>query len=814
MSYLSSVKCWARRSKTTVYGLQRDQMKGFDNLRPQGFYDAISAYGLPSSICDLDRAAQTDTLCYIRTAYGITEPISISSITKQGGSLSPIKSTLTTSLGHHYLNDILASDPDVLITSTKAQKVDPHLPDDKLQATIGMVEATDNSHIFSHTLPSLRCNVLAMERFQFAYGWTTNWLKSAAFVLEPPATPPDFAEFDSITDAAELKAFIDDFTFPKFIRRAPITLLRKIVMQNIISKARALLSLQPISRADTEDLDTRIKTKIHAEIGMPFMSNSEVLTLPTDLHGLEFPSIARVNDGIAIDGLHRDLNHQIPSYRTLARITLTDWTCTINNCTNPIDSDGLSRSFTQYPGRIPFGWIVAQQAMSKLAPKLCLKRTHVDGILSGDVSLSHILQLFGNKHPLIVQPDGKSILSLRAKRIRSLKDMGEWRTQPDRKLIIIVKPQPFNSTWSQATKQNWTKLSNVLRCVDADWFSLGRLHDSRPASAFDNKSVTAAITGPDTLALKIEGRNISILHGELMGLILSLTLSNPLDTDCKLYTDHLNSVRLIDDSKTAVDQQTRLHGMNGRSYYRWILALTDENPLTITYTPGHSTEVSIPARMNFEADHYASSAQKHIDVPTAPIPTFFMDEYTFFTLDDGWIESNTRNYVAKSQIHHASTAATDSNHQRMALQLYDTKPPPEYSYTHAGKLESPLCRLGCNAIEDQHHIFVDCPRYTPWHTTTANELAARTNNKLKEKGIEEADRVDLLAAVKPLFINDASIWPLQYSVYFLSHIPKFDHRIPSIKDPDDKIADKRLAHHLAADWHLACIHLAGRIWGN
>ncbi|KAJ7843507.1 hypothetical protein B0H14DRAFT_2359025 [Mycena olivaceomarginata] len=27
-----------------------------------------------------------------------------------------------------------------------------------------------------------------------------------------------------------------------------------------------------------------------------------------------------------------------------------------------------------------------------------------------------------------------------------------------------------------------------------------------------------------------------------------------------------------------------------------------------------------------------------------------------------------------------------------------------------GKLETPLCRLGCKAIEDQHHIFVNCPR--------------------------------------------------------------------------------------------------------
>ena len=49
--------------------------------------------------------------------------------------------------------------------------------------------------------------------------------------------------------------------------------------------------------------------------------------------------------------------------------------------------------------------------------------------------------------------------------------------------------------------------------------------------------------------------------------------------------------------------------MNGRSYYRWILALTDESPLEISYTPAHTNEVSLPALLNFEADHYTSSAQ-------------------------------------------------------------------------------------------------------------------------------------------------------------------------------------------------------------
>jgi hypothetical protein len=35
------------RHKQSVYALKCDQMKGFDYLHPQGFYDAITVYGLP-----------------------------------------------------------------------------------------------------------------------------------------------------------------------------------------------------------------------------------------------------------------------------------------------------------------------------------------------------------------------------------------------------------------------------------------------------------------------------------------------------------------------------------------------------------------------------------------------------------------------------------------------------------------------------------------------------------------------------------------------------------------------------------------------
>jgi hypothetical protein len=320
-----------------------------------------------------------------------------------------------------------------------------------------------------------------------------------------------------------------------------------------------------------------------------------------------------------------------------------------------------------------------------------------------------------------------------------------------------------------------------------------------------------------------------------MGLVLS-----PADhPDAILYTDHLNSVRLIEDSRTVVDQRHRLRTMNARSYYRWILALIAKNPLKIVYTRSHTDELSLPSRINYEADHFASSAQRAIHtVFTAPIPTFSMDDYTFHSYADGWIESNIRYFIDKSTTRSISQRIGAGHQQRMALDLYDRSHPPEWSYTHAysaysavvqlyarsgqlptadtlhsrGKLETPNCRMGCNTIEDMHHIFVECPRYTDWRFKATNDILTRSKAKLAEKELEEANAVDLLVAAKSLFV-DSPIWPLQYSAFYLGHIPKLDALVPRNHDLSN-ITHTRLIHHFASDWHTACIRLAGRIWGD
>jgi len=116
-------------------------------------------------------------------------------------------------------------------------------------------------------------------------------------------------------------------------------------MQSIVSRCRALLSLQPIKQVNAEQLDRVITNKIHELLRFPYTPNMSILTLPLNQQGLDFPSIARINARIAVDGLMQDLNHHIKAYRDVARISYADWTCRFNNCENPIDGQGLEQRY-------------------------------------------------------------------------------------------------------------------------------------------------------------------------------------------------------------------------------------------------------------------------------------------------------------------------------------------------------------------------------------------------------------------------------------------------------------------------------------
>ncbi|KDQ49630.1 hypothetical protein JAAARDRAFT_63609 [Jaapia argillacea MUCL 33604] len=625
MGFLSNVSCWSNRMKQSVYAIKRDQMKGFDYLAPEGFHDAIRAYGLPEAIIDLDKAAQENVSCRIRTAYGLTEPILISGVNMQGRSASPIKSTFTTGMGHYWLNDLAAASQDTLIIQTDAgRRNDPHLSIDNIRLPIVMVEATDDSYIFAKTLVGLQYFCLMMERFQFTYGWLTQWSKTA------------------------------------------------MMAQIIAARVRAMLSLQPLREDDAVALDTLIASKIHGLLGFPFAPNKDILTLPVPFMGFEFPSISRINTTLAIEGLVRDLNHHVAPYRQMALITMADWSCMYNNCLSPLDRSGLSLDFVHYYNRLPTAWIVAQKMLRSIKPRLYIRQTDQSHVIRGEIGLSHAAHLCSRHRPNA--PHGRTWLSLRSRGIQWLRQVGDWDYDP-----------------------LWASDGSMLPAL---------------AGLRDLKTVTAAVTGPSTAIFRIMGRNSSILHGELFGIISALTLADE-NTSAILYTDHLNTVRLIEDHRTALSQEKR--------------------NVAIEYTRGHADDTSIPSRLNSEADHYASKSQRFSDnLPPAPIPTFFMDEYTPYSESDGWIESNLKEYISLLLVEQTSMVLGTGHKFRMATWLYDPRPPPNHPYTRApsaysatvqlyarsgqlptalcladrGRTLSASCRFGCQTYEDPHHVFV------------------------------------------------------------------------------------------------------------
>ncbi len=371
------------------------------------------------------------------------------------------------------------------------------------------------------------------------------------------------------------------------------------------------------------------------------------------------------------------------------------------------------------------------------------------------------------------------------------------------------------------------------------WASDGSM---RPAASgiLESKTITCAITGPQTIAMRVTGQANSILHGELMGLVATLTISSAQHNGGKIFSDHLNTTRLISDHKAGGYVEAKLRHMPGRSFYRWLIQLVDENHNTaIEYTPGHATKLETPAaRLNFEADHYASTASTDEfsqGLLIAPTPTFWMDEFTFHSQELGWIESNIKTMFVTLTDRNVSRSLSHGRQLRFAKWLYDPTPPPLHPYTRShsaystavqlyarsGQLptadglkqrkhqESNLCRMGCQTVEDVHHIFTICPSFAEYRTEARRKVVDDTSKLIdKEKLLEASEREKIMNLAESLF-SDCLIWPLKCTQYYLGHIPRIDDhmQVGSVKQ-------ERLRHNLHSMWHLAAIRLAGRIWGE
>ncbi|KAG6899040.1 hypothetical protein C0993_001456 [Termitomyces sp. T159_Od127] len=235
-----------------------------------------------------------------------------------------------------------------------------------------------------------------------------------------------------------------------------------------------------------------------------------------------------------------------------------------------------------------------------------------------------------------------------------LKDLRVWTATLNNQVTFAMHPTPPGK-WSEAQERNWELVRETFQCSSTEMLFVDQLDlllsraqrkataetyiasianyrqtpptreakgtshwesdgSMVPATAgiLDNKLVTAAITGPRSATLKLAGRNISILHGKLMGLILRLIMSDMGTQDETIHTDHLNS-----------GHETK-----------------------ILYTRGYSTKQTLPSILNNNADCLAVQAQTNLNTPIAPVPTFLMDQYTLYTQRDGAWHPNWNSALA------------------------------------------------------------------------------------------------------------------------------------------------------------------------
>ncbi|PPR01348.1 LOW QUALITY PROTEIN: hypothetical protein CVT26_015406 [Gymnopilus dilepis] len=431
ISYVSQLECWAKRENVPLYMLQRDQKKGFDMLEPQGFYDAVQAYHLPSAIIDLDRSSQTEVPYRIKTAYGFTDTFIVNGVTKQGGSHSPIKCTLTTSMSNRWLDDELTKLPQPLIISSHQSRTNiPHIPADSLVLRPSMIEAMDDTLLPATSLSTLYFLARRADRNL----WETEWKKSALYIYNDPIYTrqgaPETSNMPSISYAdpqadctynnkvpvvtdhttflrvpinrpdlqfAHLRDIVMNFHFPVLKRRLPLTALRRIISQQVISKIRPHISLQPIAHGDATSLDHLLSAKVHEYLGFPFRFNPQLLTQPLRFRGFDFPSISRINSSLAVSGLQRDLNHHLTPFRHMSAITLADWTCQFNGCINPLSPIARPNIKTINSEKVPSAWALAAKVIKQLS--LSLAETDLSYIADGSVGTRHITRIGNHLRP-------------------------------------------------------------------------------------------------------------------------------------------------------------------------------------------------------------------------------------------------------------------------------------------------------------------------------------------------------------------------------------------------------------------------------
>jgi len=177
----------------------------------------------------------------------------------------------------------------------------------------------------------------------------------------------------------------------------------------------------------------------------------------------------------------------------------------------------------------------------------------------------------------------------------------------------------------------------------------------------------------DTLYLNITSHWKEYIYPsrELIGLVAGLWMAAENSKSSTFHTDHLNSVRIIQDIRSMIGMESKLRSTNGRSYYRWIEDLVKRTCTVVNHAKSHTDAIwyRLLAQCRGRSLRLKSTEYNTPD-PIAPIPTFCMEDFVFYREVDGWIESNIcvfTDYFLAKQTAKTLNICTPLSHGHVAI---------------------------------------------------------------------------------------------------------------------------------------------------
>ncbi|KAK4703868.1 hypothetical protein P7C70_g2343, partial [Phenoliferia sp. Uapishka_3] len=742
LSLLAQVDTSCKRQGITVYTLFRDQMKGFDMLRPEAAEDAYKFFGIGEAASKFDRMRLASTDFIIKSVYGLVRAFTKEGQMKQGDPPSPTKFSLTGAMAMFWIKGLL-KDCGVKLRTLSAKAGLFHTPADKLELNLQSVAVMDDTIILATSPADLGKVCGLFEKFQKPYGAKTGWGSkcTATIIGKQPKRPPPGLVMPS-EDGPQIVNIVKEFYLgrtwindPKKrfqdclavvancvipameTRKLPISSVIKVVEQKIIWVLRAKMTLQPLRQDDADKLDGAITSRIQKYMGWVYPVEGHFLSLPLKNQGFGLTSPARINQELLLEGVRRDLNHHLAPYRIMAQITYADMECGYNGCRSPFSAPYLGVHGNSNAAKdFPQAWTEAVKLLK--TTNFSIQQTDQGFIGRGDVGLNHLLWSRETKGD--VQHALKSFGDLGFK---TLAEISQGPVTPSRFLLIphigtalarniLTKLLHNKSLYRFATGEYELLYSADERraafehIYRSDIRARMRLDSTKSqyvlacdGSAYGTQSATGAVVGPLNVCFRVPPQYSNSMTGELTAAIGAALVDDVLRSlkpeqlpqrQTTILTDYLNVVRVTDGRETPL-RPAPLVAVGG-PYNRWLHAIAGSQPhIRYVHVKAHTGCEDVASELNDAADRLAKRAHALPDF-TIEYPTFTLPTWA---LHDGkrWVEGTFSAAAETLVTDHVLKKMKDKTRGTMNSMQNIRFPPPTYLYriatsTYAAQIQT------------------------------------------------------------------------------------------------------------------------------